>query len=200
MRMLIDKFEEALLVSRRTFAFTLIILSVVMFAGLAIVFMRIIPLNQLPRLWVLPGVFIGVAGIVLLVLPFRRAKKRIERDEKEPFFVSERYAKLINIRAAPAYFILSICFFVAIILTEYVAAGIVGAVFISISGFGWLTTIRAEYGWFADNRYEVLELLHFIVSKSKSGGLPPGSRVSRHSSGMVQVRTSPTDEVVGSRA
>lgn len=135
-------------------------------------------------------------------LQFLRKKFGMTKQKRKegPFIVSERYAEEINGKAVGAYLVLGFCLFVAITGTEYVAAGIVGAAVIAIAGFGCLTKVRAENGWFADNRYEVLELLQFVIAKSKSGGLPPGSRVSRLASEVVQVRTSPTEEAVGSRA
>jgi hypothetical protein len=138
--------------------------------------------------------WINVEYLMPRILTFLRKKTG------ETLFVSERYAKEINSKAIPACTILGVCFLCAVLTNDYIAAGIVGAVIVAIVGYGWLTTLRARNGWLADNQYEVLELLHFIISKSKSGGLPPGSRVSRHASEVVQVRTSPTEEVVGSRA
>jgi hypothetical protein len=120
------------------------------------------------------------------------------KEKKQPLFVSELYARAVNGEAISAYVILVLCFFVTIATKDYVAAGIIGIVVAAIGGFGWLTKLRAKHGWFADNRYEVLELLHFIIAKSRSGGFPPGSRAGRLTSEAVQMRAS-SEETVGSR-
>ena len=126
----------------------------------------------------------------------------IGRKKEEPTFVSERYAEEVMSKVTNAYGILLFCFCASLFMRQFIVAAIAASAFIVVALFGRLTTIRAERGWFGDNRYEALELLHFIISKSRSGGLPPGSRISRSPAEATQLRASPSEEAeaLGSRA
>jgi hypothetical protein len=120
------------------------------------------------------------------------------RNQEPRLFISEFYAQEISSDAIPANSLLILCLLITIAKGDFIVTGIVGAVIVAIGGFGWLTMMRAEHGWFADNRYEVLELLHFIIATGKSGGFPPGSRATKQLSEAAQMSTS-SEATVGSR-
>ena len=157
------------------------------------------------------GLFFGSATVIIsLTTLFEKGlKKQIEklraqvtttiRRTRKPLFVSELYALEVKHRAWLASAILLLCLVIAVLVKDYVAAGIVVAIIAAIFGFSSLTKTRAEGGWFGDNPYEVLELLHFIIAKRKSGGLPPGARISRTAPELIPA-DAPSEEAARGRA
>ncbi|WP_315782199.1 hypothetical protein [Bradyrhizobium sp. SZCCHNPS1003] len=132
-----------------------------------------------------------VIALVWWTLPSTKLRWRrwlTSREEsRAELTLAERYAQESKHDAFTAYVILGCCLAISIVSNEYLAACFMGFVTVAIVGFSRLTAIRVERAWFADNRNEVLELLRFLNTKSKSGGLPPGTRVAPSTSGIVEI-------------
>jgi hypothetical protein len=126
----------------------------------------------------------------------------LRKKERAPSLIlSDWYARDVQSGAFSANLILVACLVVSLMRGDYVAASIVGAVSLGIFCFGFLTKLRATRGWFADNGFEALELLNFVISKHEKGGLPPGMRVSHPASAeAIEAGTDTTEQIAGVRA
>jgi hypothetical protein len=126
-----------------------------------------------------------------------------EREKKEQapsLILSDWYAHDIQSASLSAYVILFACLGISLIRQEYGTASVVGFVALGIFIFGFLTKYRAARGWFADNGYEALELLNFIISKHEKDGLPPGARVARSPSEVLEAERATAERIAGARA
>ncbi|MCA1453552.1 hypothetical protein I6F35_10035 [Bradyrhizobium sp. BRP22] len=123
----------------------------------------------------------------------------IRIDEDKPTFVTDLLVRKQIVQAAFAVILLLLPLAKGIYSQDYVSIGIVIASATVIGAFTWLTKLRTKRGVFADNPFEVLELISFIIASGKSGGLPPGLRLSRRHSEATQRVRSP-QEAVGSPA
>lgn len=90
--------------------------------------------------------------------------------------ISQLYARKVSRNGSIGTAIFVCASIAALYENDLVAACIVAVLIIAVRGFDMLTTFRAERGWFGENEFELLELLEFIVAKTKSGGFPPISR------------------------
>jgi hypothetical protein len=125
--------------------------------------------------------------------------KKLFNEPRLTNIVSDLYVKDVKASSFPAYVLLSACLGFTIALREYVPALIIAVVMLGTFSFGLLTKTRVERGSFADNQYEVLELIRFIVAKSKSSGIPPGARAVRSASHTRRIEAG-AEERLGSRA
>jgi hypothetical protein len=76
------------------------------------------------------------------------------------------------------------CFFMGDVASAIAIGGLLFAVFV----YAAMTWIRCACGWFGDNALEVQELLEFVISKARDGGIPPGSKATRAAMGEVIAR------------
>jgi hypothetical protein len=104
---------------------------------------------------------------------------RKEGRTQATFLLTDLLAKESRFEQSAALALLVLSAILAIKLDHYSLAAFAAAGIVIISMYGWLTRYRSLRGWFGDNAVEVLELLQFVVAKSNSTGLPPGTRLTR---------------------
>jgi hypothetical protein len=127
--------------------------------------------------WVGPSIFLIIASAPLVMFGLIVFDHFFPR--RRLTYLADVYADMILRRSVFCSLVCAWCAIIAICLEENFSAALsLGfAVFFLI--YGYLTRYRAQRGFFADNQYEVLELITFFTS-DQSGNIPPGTRANRH--------------------
>ncbi|WP_315804369.1 hypothetical protein [Bradyrhizobium sp. SZCCHNS3002] len=126
--------------------------------------------------------------------PSHAKKKRI--DNKQSHIVAENYLKDLSRPLALGTFGLFLLFFRAIANNSNTEAAVIGTVIATLCFHIALTKYRVSRGVFGSNDQEALELIEYIIEKTKRDGVPPGSKVSNPLRHRV-TETSPESEAIG---
>jgi hypothetical protein len=130
-------------------------------------------------------------------LPFSMASAR---EREDGIVLADWYARDLAVAASPPCTVLFISVAFLMFERDYIAGSVTAFIALGILGFSFLTKFRATHGWFADNGYEALELLNFVISKHEKDESPPGARVDQSSSEMIAAKKVTSDDVAGARA